>query len=242
MKRRFLAFTLLFGFVCVLSFVMIFLIHICFFSHGGKKDVNTIPPVTDSQVTEEVSPSEKDVFCVVVDAGHGGKDSGAVAGDVFEKDINLSVALSLKSVLEENGIEVLLTREDDEFLELSDRIGLANTQKADLFISLHCNSFEDSSVSGLECYYAADDNKSQKYAEKVIDAASEYDEIKVRSAREGEYHVLVNARVPSILVEMGFITSPDEREKLTDEDYQALICKCILDAIIKIKESYTSCS
>ena len=77
--------------------------------------------------------------CVVVDAGHGGSDGGTVSGKAVEKDINLSVALKLKAILENDNIEVILTRSSDENMSLADRTSVANDSNADFFISLHCN-------------------------------------------------------------------------------------------------------
>ena len=81
-------------------------------------------------------------FCVIIDAGHGGSDGGTVSGKIIEKDINLSVALKLKTILEDNNIEVILTRNSDEKMSLAQRTSVANDSNADFFISLHCNYYE----------------------------------------------------------------------------------------------------
>ena len=91
---------------------------------------------------------------IFLDAGHGGSDGGTFSGDVIEEDINLSVVLRMKEFLEEKGAEVVLTRDSDETVSLSERAQTANRTDADLFVSIHCNYYEDdASINGLECYY-----------------------------------------------------------------------------------------
>ena len=242
-KRRLFIYFVMIGIISVLVFAMIFLVYVCFFALDGESNaknsvdtnVEEAPVVFTQQ--EALEKENEKLFCVVLDAGHGGKDSGAINGSVEEKNINLSVALKLKSLLKEYGIDVILTREDDEFIELSERIELANDLNADLFVSLHCNSFEDISVKGFECYYAEDDYKSQRFAEKIINISEHYDEIATRTAKIGEYYVLTNARVPSVLVEMGFITNSVECEKLENSEYQMLLCEIICEGILKVLET-----
>jgi N-acetylmuramoyl-L-alanine amidase len=103
-----------------------------------------------------INPSAKE-FVVAIDPGHGGKDPGAVSQDgcLKEKDLVLEIAKRLKTTLESKNppLKVVLTRSDDRHLSLEDRVALANSANADLFISIHCNSAEDSSSKGIETYY-----------------------------------------------------------------------------------------
>ena len=106
---------------------------------------------------------------VVLDAGHGGEDGGTVEQAATEKEINLAVVLKLKELLEEQGIRVVLTRDKDIFMKLEERVQIANGEKADLFISIHCNYYEkDSSIYGLECYYCKSGEEGKHYAEKIM--------------------------------------------------------------------------
>ena len=109
-----------------------------------------------------------------MDAGHGGSDGGTVGGKAVEKDINLSVALKLKAILENDNIEVILTRSSDENMSLAERTSVANDSNADFFISLHCNYYEkDAQIAGLECYYNnSNATESKGYAESIINAVS----------------------------------------------------------------------
>jgi len=93
------------------------------------------------------------IHTVMIDPGHGGKDPGAVSNGVLEKDINLRMAKILGKILEDKGFQVLYTRKTDKFIPLEERTALANSKKADLFISLHCNAHKRSNVHGLEVYY-----------------------------------------------------------------------------------------
>lgn len=98
--------------------------------------------------------AEQEKYTVVLDAGHGGEDGGTVEQTAMEKEINLAVVLKMRELLENQDIRVVLTREQDMFMKLEERVQVANGEKADLFVSIHCNYYEkDSSIYGLECYY-----------------------------------------------------------------------------------------
>lgn len=183
---------------------------------------------------------EESEFCVVIDAGHGGSDGGTVGGEIIEKDISLSVALKLKAILEENNIEVILTRNSDDNVSLTHRVSIANESNADFFISLHCNYYEDDAqVSGLECYYNNPDaTESKIYAESIINATSLSDDIISREAKVGNYYVLRNTKMPAVLVEMGFLSNFSERQKLSSEDYQEILSQKIAEGILnKLKDN-----
>ena len=187
---------------------------------------NDVAPVTS---TENNVPG----FCVVVDAGHGGSDGGTVSGKAVEKDINLSVALKLKGILENDNIEVILTRSSDENISLADRTSVANDSNADFFISLHCNYYEkDAQIAGLECYYNnSNATESKEYADSIINAVSLSEDIKTRYAKTAGYYVLRNTQKPAVLVEMGFLSNYSENQKLLDDDYQESLAQRIAEGI-----------
>lgn len=184
-----------------------------------------------------IAPAKDDVpeFCVVIDAGHGGSDGGTVSGEAVEKDINLSVALKLKAILEDHNIEVILTRNADEDVSLAQRASVANDANADLFISLHCNYYEDDAqIAGLECYYDSPNAaESKAYAESIINAVSLRDDIKARNAKAVSYYVLRNVNIPAVLVEMGFLSNYTERQNLLSEDYQKNLSEIIAEGILE---------
>ena len=96
---------------------------------------------------------KKDQKVIVIDAGHGGSDPGSIKGDILEKDINLKISIQLKRQLEKKGYRVVMTRQEDLSLSLSQRAKLANQSKGDLLVSIHQNSFKDGQVIGIEVYY-----------------------------------------------------------------------------------------
>lgn len=172
-------------------------------------------------------------FCVIVDAGHGGSDPGAIVGDAYEAPINLAIALKLAAILEQNGVEVVLTRDTDKWVSLPDRHKLANEKNADLSISLHCNIYgADPDVSGLECYYRAEAPLGYAFAQRVLKAAKATGEIRTRSTRVEDYQMLVHPKMPSVLVEMGFMTCPEELQKLRSEAYQQTMAQALADAVL----------
>ena len=162
---------------------------------------------------------------VMLDAGHGGKDVGALAvGGVAgpnEKDINLAVTLATKDILEKFGATVYLTREDDIFLTLEERRSLANSIKPDIFIAQHHNSLDytvdASQAFGVESYYFTP--QSKVVAEAMISRITESTRRNNRGVGYGYYYVLRNDIAPSVLNEYGFVINPYEYSNLyTDEN------------------------
>ncbi|MBR2027913.1 MAG: N-acetylmuramoyl-L-alanine amidase [Oscillospiraceae bacterium] len=179
--------------------------------------------------------------CVMLDAGHGGKDVGAlgvggVAGPA-EKDINLAVTLATRDILEKFGAEVYLTREDDTFLTLDERRNLVNEIKPDLFISQHHNSLEytvdAAKTSGVESYYFTP--QSRAVAEAMTGRITDTTGRNNRGFGYGYFYVLRNDIAPCVLNEYGFVINPQEYSELyTDENiYKAAFgtAMAVLDVI-----------
>ena len=145
------------------------------------------------------------------------------------------MALKLKAVLEDDDIDVVMTRSSDEYLSLEQRATAANDAGADFFISLHCNYYEeDARIAGLECYYSSPDaTESKAYAESIVEAVSLSDGMKARTAKDEGYYVLLNTRMPAVLVEMGFLSNDSERRKLADDDYQETLSQKIAEGILR---------
>jgi len=176
-------------------------------------------PQKPSAPVEKNPGSAKDEKIVVLDAGHGGNDGGTFSGDVIEKNINLAVTKKMQKLLEDKGITVIMTRQKDEYLALEERTAIANAQETDLFVSIHCNSYDaDSSVYGMECYHGKGRKESLKCAEMIMDVIDECDEIRSRGPKEANYFVIQYSKCPAVLVEMGFLTNPKECEKLNSDD------------------------
>lgn len=171
---------------------------------------------------------------IVLDPGHGGSDGGTSSGEVVEEDINLSVVLKLKPLLEEKGVEVVLTRDSDETVSLSDRAAIANRADADLFVSIHCNYYEDDdSVNGLECYYYDGSKEGKALAEGIISQLEESGEIETRNAKESNFYVLRKTNVPAVLVEIGYLSNTQECRRLASAEYQETLAEELADSILE---------
>lgn len=178
---------------------------------------------------------------IVIDAGHGGQDPGAQHGGVKEKDINLDIALRLKSVLEAKGSTVILTRnEDRDFylpgyvkgrmakrVELNHRISIATTHNADLFISIHANSFPRNNSYGMETYYHLQSSAGKVLAERIQTQLGLIQGDNKRLAKAGDYYIINQTKMPAVIVEVGFLSNPRERKMLGNEEYRDSIAQAI---------------
>jgi N-acetylmuramoyl-L-alanine amidase len=198
-----------------------------------KKPVPAPVPVPVPLPSQEPSPatggdgtspsgtplSSKDKVTIVLDAGHGGVDVGAIGvNNTVEKDFTISMVNKLAADLEQDPkFNVILTRHGDEFPSLTDRVTIANKDHADLFFSIHANSAIPS-ANGTETYYYAD--RSKQYAEiihkHVIEATGFLD----RKVKTAGFQVIKYTKMPALLEEVGFITNPQNNSKMMDEAFQ----------------------
>jgi N-acetylmuramoyl-L-alanine amidase len=168
---------------------------------------------------------------VWLDAGHGGKDPGALGNNLKEKDINLAVTKEVNRILEKHGVTVGTTRTSDTFMELSDRSKKANDFKADILVSIHCNAFEDPSAQGVEVYHYPGSTKGKKLAQYIHDEvikAKLY--TKDRGVKSANFHMLRVPTMPCALIEMAFITNKQDAELLKNKqkEFALAIAKGIL--------------
>ncbi|MCT1401279.1 N-acetylmuramoyl-L-alanine amidase [Paenibacillus sp. p3-SID867] len=172
-------------------------------------------------------------YQVVIDSGHGGKDNGATgASGSFEKDFTLQLALKVEELAkQEPGIEVVLTRSEDRFISSIDRERpeIANRLGADLFISIHGNTYEDASVSGTETYYYHEN--SRFLAEIMQKHMVQTSGFRDRGVKKEDFFVLKDSNMPAALIEMGYLTNPQEENEMLTEDYQYRMASSILDGI-----------
>ena len=174
---------------------------------------------------------------VTIDPGHGGKFPGAVGPTgVKEKDVVLSIALTLQQDLLELGAEVQMTRATDvEVLpggtlreDLKARVDLANSWPADLFISIHANSAENTQASGTESYVAKQASDRSKSLAKLIQQRMIEDvKLNDRGVKTSDFYVIKNTRMPATLLEAGFLSNAAEEQKLADPATQALFAHAI---------------
>jgi N-acetylmuramoyl-L-alanine amidase len=219
---------------------------------------------------------------IVVDAGHGGNDPGAIGrSGLREKDINLDIAKRLSKLLKDEGFEVVLTRSGDRFIELSRRVEIANDSKADLFVSVHTNANRVRSLKGFEIYYVspyASDSKRALSASKegllkfgpacfadpspdlkavlwdmiytssraesielarTISRTVDSDmDVKVLGVKSANFFVLKGARMPAVLVEIGFISNHNEEQLLKNTYYRQQIADAIHRGILGYTRDY----
>lgn len=172
---------------------------------------------------------------IIIDPGHGAHDPGAVANGLKEKDINLSVALKVKSLFQDTGFNIALTRESDVFVSLSDRVNFAKKMNGNVFVSIHTNA---GGGTGTETYYysAAATNpyveKSKKLAQCIQKRLVEAWNAADRGVKKGNLHVLRENNMPAVLVELGFIDRKEDAEKLGSPYWQEKAAKAIYLGIL----------
>ncbi|MBU2929665.1 M56/M15 family metallopeptidase [Winogradskyella psychrotolerans] len=175
---------------------------------------------------------------VVIDAGHGGKDSGHFSEHEVEKTIILQITNLLAS-LSNDKVEIVLTRNNDKFVELSERADFINNIQPNLFLSLHCNAHSDASISGTEAYFnpkLQDAETSLKYADVLI--KHQLDNFASRGVKEASgFYLLKNTTVPGVYLELGFLTNERDRVVLTDKREQLKIAKSIYEGLLEIRNS-----
>ncbi len=246
---------------------------------NSKKESNfDTPPTLPASISSSIEKSSKSKNKVIVlDAGHGGDDVGAVGQNSrYEKVINLNVTKYLGAILKQRGYTVYLTRNDDHFIPVKERTVLANDKNADLFMSIHTNAVpaeKANEIDGIETFFlsparserakgvAALENKSDiremsesskdvfleslnrpritashKFAIDVqagiLQAArTKYKDVNDSGVKEGPFWVLVGAQMPSILVEVGYVTHPTEGKRLYDKDYQQALANGIANGV-----------
>ena len=186
---------------------------------------------------------------IVIDAGHGGEDPGKVAKDgTKEKDINLDIANELKILLEEQGIEVKMTRDSDRMLadenaqnkkreDMKARVEIINKNVPDITVSIHQNSYGDAKAKGAQVFYYKDSVEGKAAAELIQKELLEMDEENHRQIKENnDYYLLKNTDVPVIIVECGFLSNPEEAELLITEDYKKKLAVTICEGIVTYLE------
>jgi N-acetylmuramoyl-L-alanine amidase len=185
-----------------------------------KNPTRTIQP--RPQINPPSTVTSKGRGVLVIDPGHGGNDVGAVGNGIYEANVVLAISLKLGRILQEMGYTVVYTRTDNSEVELQPRVDLAQKSNADAFISIHANSLEArlSDVSGIETYYAPGASVSARLASFVHNQIINLTGAKDRGIRTARFHVIRRTSMPSILVETGFVTNPQESANLNNPSYQ----------------------
>lgn len=184
-----------------------------------------------------------DGVVVVLDAGHGGKDDGARCEGEKEQDINLSIVKKLKKQLEKQGASIILTRDGKYDLasanatnrkreDMKKRMEIINQEKTDVFLSVHLNSYPNTSVHGAQAFYQKGNVVSEAFAKVLQKHFKELTETKM-TAKSGDYYLLNNAKKIGALVECGFLSNAEDRANLKSEDYQEKVAQSLCDSIIE---------
>lgn len=195
----------------------------------------------------EVAQKKTDEIVVVIDAGHGGYDPGKVGiTGVLEKDINLAIACKVRRILEKKGIQVVMTRSTDADLcaeaksgkksaDMRKRVEIMNASGAAVAVSIHQNSFTDTSSHGSQVFYYEASEAGEQLATFLQKSIKE--EITEENHRQAkankEYYILKKVNCPVVIVECGFLSNPKEEMLLTEEDYQEKMAQGIVKGILQ---------
>ena len=199
--------------------------------------------------SEDASANIVNPPIIVIDAGHGGEDGGASSADgLLEKDVNLSIALSLGDMLKSSGYEVIYTRTDDRMLytthkkgtlkiqDLANRLKITNSSENRILISIHANKFSQSKYSGSQIFYSKNNEQSRDLAKIIqnnIKKSLQNDNDREIKEAGSNIFLLNKAKNPAILIECGFLSNPDECAKLKDEAYRKEMSSVIYESVIE---------
>ena len=182
-----------------------------------------------------------DNFTIVIDAGHGGWDPGKTGKNgLNEKDINLDIAQKTADFLEEAGADVYITRTSDSALgenkrsDMKKRIDIIENSKADIMISIHQNSYPSEKAKGAQVFYFRKSENGHLLADCIQKSLIQcLDEKNTRTAKENNnYYVLKNTDIPSVIIECGFLSNPEEERLLNTEEYRLKTAWAIFDGIL----------
>jgi len=172
---------------------------------------------------------------IVLDAGHGGQEPGAMRAGIYEKNITIVIIHKIENYLEQAGYSVVMTREADETVSLKQRVEITNAENPDLFASVHVNSSENPNLTGLETYYYTPQSKA--LAQSVHAKMISYIKSRDNGIRTARFYVIRNTEVPAILAEIGYLSNDAERADILTEERMNTTAKAIADGIINFLKS-----
>ncbi|UMZ75430.1 N-acetylmuramoyl-L-alanine amidase [Natranaerofaba carboxydovora] len=189
---------------------------------------------------------------VGIDPGHGGYDPGFFKGEVRECDVVLDISLKLRRLLEQGGAQVVMTREEDSDMwdyyddnnnnnthpDLGSRARLMEEHDVDLFVSVHANSIPSSVWSGAQTFYQEGDEESEILAHNIQDQLIETLKNTDRTPLSADYYILNNTAAPGVIVEVGFLSNPTERELLVNDEYQERVAWAMYLGLIEFMSQY----
>ncbi len=197
-----------------------------------KKTESLIPSI----ILNPIVPTDHTTKKVVIDAGHGGKDVGAIGGGINEKDITLDVAKRVEKLLKQKGCSVVMTRDDDTYVSLQDRVSISENANPDIFVSIHVNSSVRPEITGVETHYYH--QESIALAQTVHSSLASAVQSPNRGLFKSKFYVINHTTSPAILVEIGFISNSDERNQLVGEKRKQATAKAIADGVQNYFKQY----
>ena len=172
---------------------------------------------------------------VTIDPGHGGKDSGSIGiGGLREKDVILPVSTKVAQILEQNGVQAIMTRNSDYFVSLKGRVDIAERVNSNIFVSIHVSSagLNRPDISGTETYYY-NDKRDKKLASVIHNSILKNTRTIDRGIRPARFYVLRKSSIPSVLIEIGYLTGREDATKLRNPEYQNKMAEAIAEGILQ---------
>jgi N-acetylmuramoyl-L-alanine amidase len=213
---------------------------------------NDEDPGTDPRIAAMLNPN---LPTIVIDAGHGGRDNGAKANGLVEKELTLDMAFRVEKQLQMNGYRTFLTRKDDTFVSLPDRSSLANRFDHSIFVSIHFNNSISTSASGLETFYASSKvapepewswaaflarrepleslDTGENLAGYIQTALVTKTEATNRGAKSQPFYVIRHTRAPAVLVEGGFLSNPFEARLIATPEYRERLASAVVEGVVQ---------
>ena len=168
-------------------------------------------------------------FKVVIDAGHGGTDVGAIRNGTYEKHITLDVAKRVEKLLKAQGYGVLMTRSDDSYVSLQDRVDFSEAYQPDIFVSIHVNSSTSDAPNGIETHYYH--QESIPLAQTVHSSLISSVKANNRGTFKSKFYVINHTTAPAILIEIGFLSNYTDRVQLLTNERKQATAKAIVEGI-----------
>lgn len=180
-----------------------------------------------SSFTSQNNDPEK--ITIVLDAGHGGHDIGTVQNGLSEKDFTLEIVKLVKAKNKNANIEIILTRDEDKMVELTERSAFINQVNPKYFISIHLNKANKNTLNGNEVYHSKNNEEAKLIAEKFYNSID--NPLNKRGVKEGNFHILRETKVPGFLYEVGFVSNENDYNFITSEKGKEKIVNEILNFI-----------
>jgi N-acetylmuramoyl-L-alanine amidase len=198
----------------------------------GQPPLISVPPPAISNPPLDVPRLPRGRIVVMIDPGHGGKDPGAIGiNGLQEKNVILPISQQVAALLEQQGIQVILTRRDDYFVDLPSRVEMARRANVNLFVSIHANAIGNRpDVNGLETYYYSN---GERLAQTIHNSILQSIDIRDRRVRQARFYVLRNNPMPAVLVEVGFVTGVQDNPRLATATYQNQMAQAIARGILQ---------